>query len=150
MITFSLDNEVYNMHEMFSYKRVKERLLRESYYWDRVFTTIENFINTTQVAISYPKNLYLKKGGNISLYLFTKSCIYCINFLESENEFDIRIIKVDNIIEMNLKVKKDGNVVLTIYLKDENIQLSSKDDTNEYQSYKYAEALLEIAKIYSV
>jgi len=71
MITFSLDKEVYNMHEMFSYKRVKERLLRESYYWDRVFTTIENFINTTQVAISYPKNLYLKKRGkyqSLSIY----------------------------------------------------------------------------------
>jgi len=139
----------YYMHEIFTYNRVKERFYRQSYSWERVFNVIERVINVSDIMVTYPKNLYQDDLESTNVYLFSKNCIYNICSLTNGKEFEIITIKPDNITNFKLNFIEDNNVMLTLCLGDEEIILSSKEDASEYLSYKYADVLLEIVKIYS-
>lgn len=137
------------MHEIFTYQRVKGRLFRESYSWEKVFITLEKVISFSDIVLTYAINLYVDKPGSKSIYLFSRNYIYQICSQKDSNEFKITVFKAENISEMSLSIIEDDDVNLSIVLNKKNIILSSKDDTNQYHSYKYAEALVEIAGIYS-
>ena len=137
------------MHEIFIYERVKGRLLRESYSWERAFTVIEKVINISDIVLTYPINFYQDNQESTSIYIFNRNYIYHICSQSNGKKFGIKVLKPENISDMSLSVGEDDDVSLTIVLNNENIVLSSKDNTNQYHSYKYAEALVEITTIYS-
>lgn len=138
------------MYEIFTYEVVKGRLLRESYSWERAFTVIEKVITISDIILTYPINFYRDNQASTSIYIFNRNYIYYICSLSNGKEFGIKVLKPENIIDMSLSVgEDDDDVSLTMVLNNENIVLSSKDNTNRYHSYKYAEALVEITTIYS-
>lgn len=137
------------MHEIFKYNRVKERLFRESYSWERVFNVIETVINVSDIILTYPKNLYQNDFENVNVYFFCKTCIYNMSSLTNGRKFEIIAIKPETVSKFKLENTEDDNVILTFCIGNEEIVLSSKNDTSEYHSYKYAEALIEIVKIYT-
>lgn len=137
------------MHEMFTYNRVKRWLLDESYAWERVFNVFENVINVPDIILVYPKNFYRNNLESVDIYFFSKNCIYNMHSSTYGKKFEIIAIMPHDIYKIKLDIEGDDNVLLTIGIRDEEILLSSKEDANQMQSYKYAEALLEIAKIYT-
>mgnify|MGYP000400250025 CR=1 FL=1 len=137
------------MHQMFTYNRVKEWLLGESYAWDRVFDIFEKVVNVPDIIIAYPKSLYRNNLENINIYFFSKGHIYSIYSSTNGKDYEINDINPRNICKIKLNISGNDNVVLAIAINNEEILLSSKEDANQMQSYKYAETLLEIAKIYT-
>lgn len=137
------------MYEIFSYNRVKERLFRESYSWERVFNVIEKVITVSEIMLIYPKNLYKNDFESVIIYFFCKTCIYYMSSLTNGRNFEIIALKPDTVSKFKLENTEHDSVILTFCIGNDEIILSSKDDTSEYHSYKYAEALLEIVKIYT-
>jgi hypothetical protein len=135
------------MSEMFTYSYVKGALKNKSYLWEDNFELIEQVITPSEVIIAYPKNLY-NDDVEKCVFFFQKNCIYNLIF-ESSKLYKVIAFNPKSILKIIIDTQGRGNATLKIIFSDEEIILSSTDSMNEFQDYKYVEALLQITKLYS-
>ncbi len=132
----------------FTYENIIKAITGDVFFWNDTVKQLESLMPISEVEIAYPKAIFDDNKKEDRVFLFTPEAIYDLR-VEDTRAYRLTVLRVKDIVKIDLEVQGKKEARLQIQLQDEKIELSSSDSTDEYLTYQFTDTIIKIARMYT-